>query len=321
MHVFGTDIHIVTFCFIVIEAVFFVYQFFYYLYWPKDQNRKYYLILLFLLIVKNLAMGLFPDPQYTSIPMVIQYAFTYAAGFIMASYFPYYFYRSYNLEGLRFHATYGVVLFLYTPFTLIFTTEYLFTSDIDSAIAHGLVIPAAYSLVLAYVMYKSMQKAFRKELDNREYFEVVGVYCSVVPFVAIAFFPNIAQVTEAIITNLGFTILTILFIRRSVLQARLDKAKLLALSKLKIGTPLHGIDPTIDLDQQIFEANISMFNLTPREKEVVGLVRLGKTNKSIGEYLQISDRTVSKHIENIFQKTEVNSRTELMRRIMQKQEE
>ena len=319
MRVFGTDIHIVTFCFMVIEVVFFVYQFFYYLYWPKDQNRSYYLILLFLLIVKNLAMGLFPDPQYTSIPIVIQYSFTYAAGFIMASYFPYYFFRSYNLEGLRFHATYGVVLFLYTPFTLIFTTEYLLTKNIDSSIAHGLIIPAAYSLILAYVMFKSIQKAFKEELENRKYFEVAGVYCSVVPFVAIAFFPNIDQVTEAIITNLGFTILTVLFIRRSVIQARLDKEKLLALDNLKVGTPLHRIDPAIDRDKQIFEANVSMFNLTPREKEVIGLVRLGKTYKNIGEDLNISDRTVNKHVENIFQKAEVNSRTELLHKLMMNQ--
>lgn len=319
MHVFGTDIHIVTFCFIVIEAAFFVYQLYYYLCWPQDQSRKYYLILLGLLIVKNLAMGLFPDPRFVNIPMVIQYAFTYAAGFIMASYFPYYFYKAYKLEVLRFHATYGVVLFLYTPLALIFTTEYLLTGDIDSAIAHGLIIPAAYSLVLAYAMYRSIRKAFKKAVENKKYYEEIGVYCSVVPFVAIAFFPGIDQVTEAIITNSGFTILTILFIRRSILQARLEKTKLLALDDPGIEVPLIGIVSTIERDRLIFEANVSRFNLTPREREVARQVSLGKTDKSIGEDLQISDRTVNKHLQNIFQKTEVNNRTDLLRRITQKQ--
>ena len=315
MRIPGTDIHIVTFCFIVIEAVFFVYQLYYYLCWPKDQNRKYYLILLFLLIVKNLAMGLFPDPRFVNIPMVIQYAFTYAAGFIMASYFPYYFYRSYRLEGLRFHATYGVVLFLYTPFTLIFTTEYLLTGNIDRAIAHGLIIPAAYSLVLAYAMYRSIQKAFEKEIQSGEYFEEIAMYCSVVPFVAIAFFPDIDQVTEAIITNLGFTILTGLFIRRSILQARSDREKLQALEAIELEMSLSGID-RMERDLQAFETNMSMINLTPREKEVVRLVRIGKTYKQVADVLHVSEKTIKKHIENIFQKAGVTNKTELLHKIM-----
>ncbi len=319
MRVFGTDIHLITFCFIVIEVVFFVYQLYYYLCWPKDQNRKYYLILLFLLIVKNLAMGLFPDPQYIHLPMVIQYAFTYAAGFVMASYFPYYFYRSYNLEELRFHATYGVVLFLYMPFIVIFTTEFLLTQNIDNAIAHGLIIPAAYSLVLAYAMYRSIKKAFKEDLENRRYFEVVGMYCSVIPFVAIAFFPGIDQVTEAIITNLGFTILTVLFIRRSILQARLDQERLQALEMVEADTPLNGLVNVIEHNMQVFEANMTMFNLTKREKEVVRLVRIGKIYKTVADDLHVTERTIKKHMENIFQKAEVTNKTELLHKITQEQ--
>ncbi|MPR37422.1 helix-turn-helix transcriptional regulator [Salmonirosea aquatica] len=319
MRVFGTDIHIVTFCFIVIEVVFFLYQLYYYLCWPKDQNRKYYLILLFLLIVKNLAMGLFPDPQYTNIPMVIQYAFTYAAGFIMASYFPYYFYRSYNLEGLRFHATYGVVLFLYLPFTLIFTTEYLVTGNIDNAIAHGLIIPAAYSLVLAYAMFRSVRKAFTNAIENHRYYEEIGMYCSVVPFVAIAFFPGIDQVTEAVITNAGFTILTVLFIRRSIIQARLDRAKLQAFEANETETPFNGIVDVMEQNIKVFEANMSLFKLTTRQREVVRLVRTGIPYKSVAEQLYVSEKTVQKHMEHIYQKVGVTNKTELMNKFMQNQ--
>lgn len=316
MSVFGTDIHIVTFCFIVIEAVFFLYQLYYYLCWPKDQNRKYYLILLFLLIVKNLAMGLFPDPQYTNIPMVVQYAFTYAAGFIMASYFPYYFYRSYNLEGLRFHATTGVFLFLYLPFTLIFTTEYWFTGNIDNAIAHGLIIPAAYSLVLAYTMFRSVRKTFTNAIENNRYYEEIGMYCSVVPFVAIAFFPGIDQVTEAVITNVGFTILTVLFIRRSIIEARLDRAKLQAFEAIETEAPLNGIVGFIEQNIQVFESNMILFKLTKREREVVRVVRTGITYKSVADELHVSEKTVQKHMENIFQKIGVTNKTELLNKIM-----
>lgn len=86
MRIAGTDMHWVTFAFILIETVFLICLVYYCLTRPKDKNRRLYIV--FLLIVKNVAMGLFPDPGIRSIPIVIQYEFTYAAGFIMASYFP-----------------------------------------------------------------------------------------------------------------------------------------------------------------------------------------------------------------------------------------
>ena len=318
MRVFNTDIHVVTFGFIVLEAIFFVYQFYYYLCWPRDKTRKYYLILLALLIVKNLAMGLFPDPRFKEIPIIWQYSFTYAAGFVMASYFPFYFYKSYNLTKLKFHAIYGVFLFLYFPFLFIFFLEYYLTGDIDQAIAHGLYVPAAYSVVLAYVMWKSIQSAFMKEIEDNNYTEIIAMYFSVIPFVAIAFFPNIAQVTEAVITNIGFTILTIFFIKRSFLQARKDRERLLELlSAGTVGGPLNVNVQENEQDENIFEINMAAYQLTRREKDVVRLVRLGKPYKEVAGDLNVSEKTVKKHIENIFEKLEVTNKVELLHKIMQ----
>lgn len=56
-------------------------------------------------------------------------------------------------------------------------------------------------------------------------------------------------------------------------------------------------------------ANSSVSALTGREREVVALVAAGKTNIEIGILLQISSRTVQKHLENIFQKLGVETRT------------
>ncbi|WP_207509782.1 helix-turn-helix transcriptional regulator [Telluribacter humicola] len=296
-----------------------MYQLYYYLCWPRDSNRKYYLILLALLITKNLAMGLFPDPQYEHIPIVMQYGFTYAAGFIMASYFPFYFYKSYNLTGLRFHAVYGVFLFLYLPFILTFIFEYALIGNIDNAIAHGLVVPAIYSLVLASAMWKSIQKAFQKEIEMRQYWEIILLYCSVVPFIAIAFFPDISQATEAIITNSGFTILTVLFIRRSILQSRQDRARLLELLQADtMGTQILGIGYE-DHQEMVLETNMNLYQLSEREKEVVRLVRVGKPYKIVGSELAVKERTIKKHIEKIFEKVEVTNKAELLHKIMQEQ--
>jgi len=48
--------------------------------------------------------------------------------------------------------------------------------------------------------------------------------------------------------------------------------------------------------------------LTPRELEVLRLVAAGKTNKAIGKQLSLSERTVDRHVSNIFTKLDVSSR-------------
>ena len=50
-------------------------------------------------------------------------------------------------------------------------------------------------------------------------------------------------------------------------------------------------------------------HLTPREAEIVDWVARGKTNAEIASALFISPQTVRKHLENIFQKLAVRSRT------------
>jgi DNA-binding NarL/FixJ family response regulator len=49
--------------------------------------------------------------------------------------------------------------------------------------------------------------------------------------------------------------------------------------------------------------------LSPRELEVLRLVAAGKSNQAIATELVISDRTVERHVSNIFLKLGVGSRT------------
>jgi DNA-binding CsgD family transcriptional regulator len=49
--------------------------------------------------------------------------------------------------------------------------------------------------------------------------------------------------------------------------------------------------------------------LTPREAEVLGWIAHGKQNNEIAQLLFISPHTVRKHIENIFEKLDVRTRT------------
>lgn len=50
-------------------------------------------------------------------------------------------------------------------------------------------------------------------------------------------------------------------------------------------------------------------NLTPREAEVMYWVIMGKTNRDIAEILQLSPRTINKHLEHVFEKLYVETRT------------
>jgi DNA-binding CsgD family transcriptional regulator len=54
----------------------------------------------------------------------------------------------------------------------------------------------------------------------------------------------------------------------------------------------------------------SAHGLTARELEVLRLVAAGKTNRQVASALVISERTVARHIQNIFAKLRVSSRTE-----------
>lgn len=51
-------------------------------------------------------------------------------------------------------------------------------------------------------------------------------------------------------------------------------------------------------------------DLTERERDVLGAAARGLTNKQIGAVLFISDRTVQGHLQNIYQKFGVTTRTE-----------
>lgn len=57
--------------------------------------------------------------------------------------------------------------------------------------------------------------------------------------------------------------------------------------------------------------------LTSREFEVLQLAWEGKSNTQIGEEMNITERTVRKHMENIMQKMQVNNRTEAVKTAIQ----
>ena len=69
--------------------------------------------------------------------------------------------------------------------------------------------------------------------------------------------------------------------------------------------------------RQLFENH----RISEREQEIINLIFKGMSNKEIEETLSISCHTVKNHIYNIFQKLGVQSRGQLINRILQTRDE
>ena len=71
-------------------------------------------------------------------------------------------------------------------------------------------------------------------------------------------------------------------------------------------------------DDAVVEAVMLAFKLTAREAEVLYWVVKGKTNRDIGDILGTSPRTVTKHLEHVFEKLGVETRTAAAAMVMQR---
>jgi DNA-binding NarL/FixJ family response regulator len=65
----------------------------------------------------------------------------------------------------------------------------------------------------------------------------------------------------------------------------------------------------VPVDGQVQAAPPVAHPLSERELQVLRLLAAGKTNRAIAEDLFISEKTVARHVSNIFDKVGVSSRT------------
>jgi DNA-binding CsgD family transcriptional regulator len=78
------------------------------------------------------------------------------------------------------------------------------------------------------------------------------------------------------------------------------------------------LDPHLEHIDETFERRERIrtdLALTPREREILGWVEAGKTNAQIAQTLWISPLTVRKHLENVYEKLGVRTRTAAVARL------
>ncbi|MEJ7823066.1 MAG: ATP-binding protein, partial [Chitinophagaceae bacterium] len=223
----GTQMHIITFIFVCIEIVIFFYLLIYRLARPDNKTTTLNIILIFLLITYNVTGGLLPDPNLPG-SVFIQNDIAYFTGFITPCYFPYYVYKAFGLEKMKFHAFKGVYLFLILPY-FIFIVIYGVSNNLMTA-KNLFILPVLYAFWVLYSLYVSLKFKYRNDFSSREAKEEVTIiFLSLSPWVGLAFIDyfNVGQAAEASITNTGFLLLLALQVKKHIEQLREDRLRLI----------------------------------------------------------------------------------------------
>ncbi len=236
----GTQMHIVTFIFVCIEIVILFYLLIYRLSRPDDRTAILNIILITLLIIYNVTGGLLPDPNLPG-SIFFQLSIAYGTGFITPCYFPFYVYKAFGLQKMKFHAYKGVFLFLMLPY-LVFVIAYAISDNLDTA-KNFLILPVLYALWVIYSLWKSIQDKYKNDFRSYESKEEITVLLlSIAPWIGLPFIAyfDLSQASEANITNIGFLLLLSLQVKRHIRQVRTEHEKL------------------IDSEQQLLNWNINL---------------------------------------------------------------
>lgn len=307
MYFMGTQMHIVTFAITVFEIAMLFFQVIYFLERTNDKNRFLYLILLTFFVLYNITSGLFPDERIP-IPVSIQNVLAYLIAFATSMYFVYYYYKAFDLKLLKFFATFGSLIFLFVPFLFLFVVPYYITGDLGMSRKLTVVIPFLYGITFVIATTRAFIFKFRvKEYSDRTKIELVlAAYLALLCWVTlpvVVFFGDY-QALEHSLTNSGFLIMTLVYVKSTILQSRKEYHMLLN-SGEKV--------------ERVIESNCSRFNLTCRETEIVNLIIKGQSYKLIAYSLNISEKTVAKHVSNVFSKVSVTNKVELINKLEQRE--
>lgn len=221
----GTQMHIVTFVFISIEIVIFFYLIIYRLARPDNPSTFPNIILITLLITYNITGGLLPDPNLPG-SLFLQEIIAYGTGFITPCFFPFYVYKVFGLNKMKFHVFKGVTFFLFLPY-LFFVITYATTNNLALA-KNLLILPVLYALWIIYSLVVAIKDKYAN-LNKNQKKEAQFLFLSIAPWIGlpvIAYF-DLSQAVEASITNPGFLLLLVLQLRDHVSQLKIEHQQLL----------------------------------------------------------------------------------------------
>jgi len=74
-----------------------------------------------------------------------------------------------------------------------------------------------------------------------------------------------------------------------------------------------GNSSSINSDKESFDSICEQHQITERQKEIILLLSEGLEYKEIGYKLSIATKTVARHIQNIYDKTECHNKVEVVK--------
>jgi DNA-binding CsgD family transcriptional regulator len=323
MLVFGTQMHFITFLFICIETVVLFYLVIYRLARPDDKNTSLNIILICLLIFYNLTGGLLPDEKLPG-SYFLQESIAYATGFITPCYFPYYVYHAFSLEKMKFHAYRGVFIFLILPY-IIFVFFFVSSGNLEAA-KKLLIIPAVYALCVIITLIIAVRYKYKNSFKTKAAREEMAVsFLSLTPWVGLPVIDyfNMGQAVEATTTNSGFLLLLALQLKQHIAMVKAEHLRLIESEEKLLGWNEKLQEEVekrtreierLSAEEKILEGS-KQYQLTNREREIAGFICRGCSYKQIAESLFIAERTVTKHVQNIFDKVKVSSKLELLNKL------
>lgn len=314
MLVFETEMHIVTFVLVCFEVLVLLCLVLYKLIKPGDRNTFLNILLVLILITYNVTGGLLPDASLPGTEF-IQNCIAYGTGFLGPTYFPYYVYQGFGLKQMKFHRVKGVTIFLIIPYVF-FVGIYAWSGSLERA-QITLIIPFLYAIWVITSLVKSISIKYADNVNSNTLTETIILVLSLSPwvFLPIIDFFNAGQAIEVITMNSGFLLLLTFQINQDI-----HKIRRYHLETFRNSTPAVIREAIVQADLPADNLTPHTYNLTKREREIVALILKGLSYKKISEELFISERTVKKHAEHIFEKTKVTSKFELLTKLQNSQQ-
>lgn len=218
----GTNIHLVLAVIILIEIILFFNNTMQYLSRPEDKGRARFLLMTLLFIQYNITGGLFIDINM-ELSVISQGVVGMLSNLLLSVYLPYYIYKTLDLKKLQFFAYYGSLFFIFIPFVFLFIIPLVVFKSYEQAARLYTIIPVVYGLSFIYILTWAILRKKRKEKLSPRYKKMLyGTYIATLFWVMmpVAFFFGAGQVTEHLISNFGYLIMSVIYLRINILDSR-----------------------------------------------------------------------------------------------------
>ena len=308
---FGTEILITTFIYLSIQFFILSFQIIYFLFEPVSKSRLRFLILTLMFFLYNLVSGLVPD-QDIQISTLYQNIIAWIIGIITATYFLYFIYKEYDIKPIQFLNIKYIVYSVFIAFIIFFLLPYAMTKNLNLSRSIFLVLPVSLAIACCINILFVLSKDY---IDSKNFHYKFRILCSGLAMVTIVALPIIIvifgdnQLIEHSTFSAGHFIISIAYLKHENYSIKIEKYLLEKLRK-----------ESSNGNSNKHNYVVSLYGLSDIEKEIMLLIIKGYNYYEISKEVYLSEDIILKRVSNIFRKTHIKDRAELMSLILGKNE-